>query len=99
MSSFSKLTHAIIVFSYDIFQDLSTLLNNISNNGHPCLVLSFNKCLGSMYNTGCSGLVQWDDPEGWNGEGGGRGGSGWGTHVYPRHIQVNVWQNQYNVVK
>ena len=21
----------------------------------------------------CSGLVHWDDPEGWNGEGGGRG--------------------------
>ena len=24
--------------------------------------------------TGCSGLVHWDDPEGWDGEGGGRGG-------------------------
>ena len=22
--------------------------------------------------TGCLGLVHWDDPEGWNGEGGGR---------------------------
>jgi len=27
---------------------------------------------GSMHDTGCSGLVQWDDPEGWYGEGGGR---------------------------
>ena len=27
---------------------------------------------GSMYDTGCLGLVHWDDPEGWNGEGGGR---------------------------
>ena len=27
---------------------------------------------GSMHNTGCLGLVHWDDPEGWNGEGGGR---------------------------
>ena len=26
---------------------------------------------GSMYDTGCSGLVHWDDPEGWDGEGGG----------------------------
>ena len=26
---------------------------------------------GSMYDTGCLGLVHWDDPEGWNGEGGG----------------------------
>ena len=28
---------------------------------------------GSMHETGCSGLVHWDDPEGWDGEGGGRG--------------------------
>ena len=27
---------------------------------------------GSMHEAGCSGLVHWDDPEGWNGEGGGR---------------------------
>ena len=25
---------------------------------------------GSMHDTGCLGLVHWDDPEGWNGEGG-----------------------------
>jgi len=31
---------------------------------------------------GCLGLVHWDDPEGWYGEGEGRGGSGWGTCVY-----------------
>ena len=24
-----------------------------------------------MQDTGCSGLVHWDDPEGWDGEGGG----------------------------
>ena len=28
---------------------------------------------GSMHETGCSGLVHWDDPRGWDGEGGGRG--------------------------
>ena len=28
---------------------------------------------GSMHDTGCSGLVHWDDPEGWYGEGGRRG--------------------------
>ena len=27
---------------------------------------------GSMQDTGCLGLVHWDDPEGWDGEGGGR---------------------------
>ena len=26
-----------------------------------------------MHDTGCLGLVHWDDPEGWCGEGGGRG--------------------------
>ena len=26
-----------------------------------------------MHDTGCLGLVHWDDPEGWYGEGGGRG--------------------------
>ena len=28
---------------------------------------------GLMHDTGCSGLVHWDDPEAWDGEGGGRG--------------------------
>ena len=27
---------------------------------------------GSMHDTGCLGLVHWDDPEGWYGEGEGR---------------------------
>ena len=29
---------------------------------------------------------------------GGRG-SGWGTYVHPRQMLVDVWQNQYNIVK
>ena len=36
---------------------------------------------GSMHDTGCSGLVHWDDPEGWDGEGGGRGVQD-GEHMY-----------------
>ena len=28
---------------------------------------------GLMHETGCSGLVHWDDAEGWDGEGGGGG--------------------------
>ena len=51
--------------------------------------------LGSMQDTGCLGLVHWDDPERWYGE----GGSGLGTHVHPWRIHVNVWQNQYSIVK
>ena len=47
---------------------------------------------GSIHDTGCSGLVHWDNPGGWDGKGGRRGGSGWGTHVHPWLIHVNVWQ-------
>ena len=36
---------------------------------------------GSMRDTGCSGLVHWDDPEGWCGEGGGRRVQD-GEHMY-----------------
>ena len=36
---------------------------------------------GSMHDTGCLGLVHWDDPEGWYGEGGGRSVQD-GEHMY-----------------
>ena len=36
---------------------------------------------GSMHDSGCLGLVHWDDPEGWNGEGGGRRVQD-GEHMY-----------------
>ena len=36
---------------------------------------------GSMHDTGCLGLVHWDNPEGWYGEGGGRRVQG-GEHMY-----------------
>ena len=36
-----------------------------------------------MQDTGSLGLVHWDDPEGWYGEGGGRGVQD-GEHVYTR---------------
>ena len=26
-------------------------------------------------------------------------GSGWGTHVYLWQIHLDIWQNQYNIVK
>ena len=34
-----------------------------------------------MHETGCSGLVHWDDPEGWDGEKSGRGVHD-GEHIY-----------------
>ena len=45
------------------------------NSTETC-ILSYVKQItssGSMHETGCSGLVHWDDPEGWDGEGGERG--------------------------
>ena len=54
---------------------------------------------GSKHDTGCLGLVHWDDPEGQNGIGRWEWGSGWGTHVHPWWIHVNVWQNHFNIVK
>ena len=34
---------------------------------------------GTMHETGCSGPVHWDNPEGWDAEGGGRGVQDEGT--------------------
>ena len=73
----------------------------IWENGIETCIISYMKQItspGSMHDTGCLGLVHWDDPEGWYREGGGRV-SGWGTCVYLWWIHVDVWQNQYNVVK
>ena len=53
-------------------------------NGIETCILSYVKWIaspGSMHDTGCSGLVHWEDPEGWNGEGGGRRVQD-GEHVY-----------------
>ena len=38
---------------------------------------------GSMQDTGSLGLLHWDDPEGWYGEGGGRGVQD-GEYLYTR---------------
>ena len=47
----------------------------------------------------CSGLVHWEDPEGWDGEGGGRG------EQDGQHMQIHGWfmsmydKNHNNIVK
>jgi len=48
-----------------------------------------------MHETGCSGLVHWDDPEGWDREGGGREDQ----DVHPWLIHVNVWQKPLQYCK
>ena len=56
----------------------------IWENGIEICIISYVKRIASrglMRDTGCSRLLHWDDPEGWYGEGGGDGGSGWGTRV------------------
>ena len=48
----------------------------IWENGIETCILSYVKRItspGSMHDTGRSGLVHWDDPEGWHEEAGGRG--------------------------
>ena len=44
----------------------------IWENGIKTCIISYKKRIaspGSMHDTGCLGLVHWDDPEGWDGEG------------------------------
>ena len=56
----------------------------IWENGIEICIISYMKqisSLGSMHDTGCLGLVHWDDPEGWSGEGGGKGVQN-GEHMY-----------------
>ena len=42
----------------------------------------------------CTGMTQRDGMEREVGR-----GSGWGTRVHPWWIHVDVWQNQYSIVK
>ena len=70
----------------------------IWENGIETCIISYKKRIASpglMHETGCLGLVHWDDPEGGRWE----GGSGLGTRVHPWWMHVDVWQNQYNIVK
>ena len=58
----------------------------IRENGIETCIISCKKRItspGSMHDTGCLGLVHWDYPEGWYGEGGGRRVQD-GEHAYTR---------------
>ena len=58
----------------------------ICEKGVETCIISYKKQItspGSMQDTGCLGLVHWDDPEGWCGEGSGRRVQDW-EHVYTR---------------
>ena len=65
----------------------------IWENSIETYILSYVKQIaspGSMHETGCSGLVHWDDPEGWDGEGGGRGVQD-GEHIYTRGKFMSIY--------
>ena len=55
----------------------------ISIGNETCIISCMKRVTspGSMHNTGCLGLVHWDDPEGGYGEGGGRRVQD-GEHMY-----------------
>ena len=56
----------------------------IWRNGMETCIISYKKRItspGLMHDTGHSGLVHWDDPEGWDGEGGRRRVQD-GEHMY-----------------
>ena len=51
-----------------------------------------------MNETGCSGLVYWDDPDGWDREGDGRGVQN-GEHVYTHGWFMSMYdKNNYSIV-
>ena len=55
--------------------------------------------LGLMHEAGCSGLVHWDDPERWDGEGGGRRVQD-GEHMYIHSGFMWMYgKNHDNIVK
>ena len=51
-----------------------------------------------MHDTGCLGLVHWDDPEGWYGEGGGRRVQD-GEHMYTCGVQEDNHTKQIELLK
>ena len=74
----------------------------IWENSTETCILSYVKQIASpglMHETGCSGLVHCNDPEGWDGEGGGRGVQDW-EHMYTHGQFMSMYgKNHYNIVK
>ena len=104
-----------LCFSIDFTYKLATSLGEggmIWENGIETCIISYMKWVaspGSMNwtdddDTGCLGLVHWDDPEGWYGKGGGRRAQD-GEHCIPvvgsccymakpiQYCKVKKWKN------
>ena len=72
----------------------------IWENGIEIRIISYMKRVaspGSMHDYGCLGLVYWDDPEGWYGEGGGRRVQD-GEHRYTCGRFISIF-GKTNIVK
>ena len=50
-----------------------------------------------MHDTGCSGLVHWDDPEEWDGEGSGRGVQH-GEYMYTRGRSMSMYSKTTTIL-
>ena len=73
----------------------------IWENGIETYILSYVKPIaspGSMHDTGCSGLVHWDDPEVQHGEGGGRGVRD-GEHMYTHGEFMSMYGKTNTILK
>ena len=74
----------------------------IWENSIETCILSYVKWItspGSMHETGCSGLVHWEDPEGWDGEGSWREGQD-GEHMYSHGWFMWMYgKKPHNIVK
>ena len=71
------------------------------NSIETCILSYVNQIAspGSMHDTGCLGLVHWDDPEGWDGEGGESGVQD-GEHMYTHGWFMSMYgNNHYNIVE
>ena len=69
-------------------------------NGIETCILSYVKQIASpssMHDTGCLVLVHWDDPEGWDGEGCGRGVQD-GEHVYTRGRFMSIYDKTNTIL-
>ena len=63
-----------------------------------CMIaLTFKVNQGAGYRMLGAGALGWPRGMAWGGRW--EWGSGLGTHVHPWRIHVDVWQNQYNIVK
>jgi len=72
----------------------------IWENGIDTCIISYMKWIsspGSMHDTGCSGLVHWDDPEGWDGEVG-RSGVQDGEHMYTRGVLMSMYEKTTTIL-